>query len=217
MAWAAYLPIKVHPRSLNLSSSYKIIPQSQNQIYDIPQLIKTIHFRSFGGFDPGFILHEQSQCGTHMSPHVRMPRPHPLSSPSSPFLLSLSLTLLFSSLLWANRPVAEEEAARARRKRRRRRRLRRGRRRGWRTVANGIDGAASPPPRAGRRRGIGHRGGDRAGCRGGGLGGLGAPACSCAASSLSPCAGCPSLPPPYSRALAAGRRAWEQASRPWRR
>ena len=31
---------KVHPRSLNLSSSYKIVPQPQNQIYYKSQLTK---------------------------------------------------------------------------------------------------------------------------------------------------------------------------------
>nr|BAC57827.1 hypothetical protein [Oryza sativa Japonica Group]BAC99899.1 hypothetical protein [Oryza sativa Japonica Group] len=45
-------PEKVHLRSLILSSDYKIIPQSQNQIYGIPQLIKPGHFGSLDGFDP---------------------------------------------------------------------------------------------------------------------------------------------------------------------
>ena len=31
---------KVHRRSLNLSSSYKIVPQPQNQISEVPQLTK---------------------------------------------------------------------------------------------------------------------------------------------------------------------------------
>jgi hypothetical protein len=48
---------KVHRMSLNLSSSYKIVPKPQNQISGIPELIKTGHNKSFGGFDPDFILH----------------------------------------------------------------------------------------------------------------------------------------------------------------
>uniref|UniRef100_A0A0E0N894 Uncharacterized protein n=1 Tax=Oryza rufipogon TaxID=4529 RepID=A0A0E0N894_ORYRU len=46
---------KVHPRSLNLSSRYKNILEPQNQICGVPQLYKTGHLRSLGGFQPGFI------------------------------------------------------------------------------------------------------------------------------------------------------------------
>ena len=47
---------KVHRRSLNLLSGDKIVLQPQNQICGVPQLHKTSHNRSFGDFDPSFIL-----------------------------------------------------------------------------------------------------------------------------------------------------------------
>ena len=47
---------KVHPRSLNLSSNYKIVTQPQNRISGVPQLTKIGHNRSLGGFNPGFVL-----------------------------------------------------------------------------------------------------------------------------------------------------------------
>jgi hypothetical protein len=77
----------VHRRSLNLSSSYKIIPQPQNQIYDIPQVTKSFNL------GPSVVLtlvlsdvaaeSAWDPRGTHMSD---CPRHHFLPSPSTHFL-----------------------------------------------------------------------------------------------------------------------------------
>nr|BBF89850.1 hypothetical protein [Oryza sativa f. spontanea]BBF89861.1 hypothetical protein [Oryza sativa f. spontanea] len=72
---------KVHPRSLNLSSNYKIIPQLQNQIYDIPQLTKPFTLRSSVVLTP--VLSDVA-TESAWAPHVRMPRARPAAKGGVP-------------------------------------------------------------------------------------------------------------------------------------
>lgn len=58
---------KVHPRSLNLSSNYKIIPQPQNQIYNIYQLTKPFTHLSDVMAESAWDPREPHVSGCHVS------------------------------------------------------------------------------------------------------------------------------------------------------
>jgi hypothetical protein len=102
---------KVHGRSLNLSSSNKIIPQSQNRIQHILQLTKPMQTTSLDGFDPVSSDMAAESAWDPRGPHVT-------GATLAEFLfllLSLSYTLFSrqASRRWGGGHRGEEVAATA--------------------------------------------------------------------------------------------------------